>query len=311
MSKSLGNGIDPSDIIDKYGADILRLWVASSDYHSDIRISDDILKQLSEVYRKIRNTARFILGNLCNGDIFNPETDSVEIEQLVDLDKWALIRFDELTEKVLTAYENMDYYHAYHALNNFCVVDMSNFYLDIIKDRLYCEGEKSQLRRSAQTAMYQILSGLVRLIAPILCFTADEIWEELPRKKSDDSTSVIFNLMPVKSGIKVSDEFKAKWEKIRAIREEVLAALEIKRNEKVIGKSLEAKVILRTNEDLSGIEPELAAAFIVSQVEIQSGGEAMEITVEKAVGEKCERCWVYSEKIVQDLCERCSRVVAE
>jgi isoleucyl-tRNA synthetase len=307
MSKSLGNVVAPQEIIKKYGADVLRLWVASLDYHSDIRVSHEMLGQLSEVYRKIRNTARYILGNICNGDGFNPNCDKVDFSQLVDLDKWALIKFDELIEKVTTAYEEMDFYHAYHALNNFCVVDMSNFYLDIIKDRLYCEGEKSLERRSAQTAMYQILSGLTRLVAPILCFTADEIWSEIPHLDSDDKTSVVFNEMPAESGIKVSEEFTAKWEKIREVRNEVLAALEIKRNEKVIGKSLEAKVIIHTNEDLSAIEDELASACIVSQVKIMKGENKVEVV--KADGEKCERCWIYSVNIKDELCERCSRVV--
>jgi isoleucyl-tRNA synthetase len=262
-----------------------------------------MLGQLSEVYRKIRNTARYILGNINN---FNPDSDCVELDLLIELDKWALVKFDELVEKVLAAYENMDFYLAYHALNNFCVVDMSNFYLDIIKDRLYCEGEKSLERRSAQTAMYMILDGLVRLVAPILCFTADEIWEEMPLRSSYDKTSVVFNPMPEKSGVKVDEAFTAKWDKIRAIRDDVLAALEIKRNEKVIGKSLEAKVIIHTNEDLSDIESELAAALIVSQVEIVNGEPQIEVI--KADGEKCERCWVYGE-VKDELCERCARVV--
>jgi isoleucyl-tRNA synthetase len=308
MSKSKGNVILPEEVISKYGADVLRLWVASLDYHSDIRVSHEMLGQLSEVYRKIRNTARFILGNLCNGSGFNPNTDMVDFNELPELDKWALIKFDELIDKVMKAYEDMDFYLAYHALNNFCVVDMSNFYLDIIKDRLYCEGEKSALRRSAQTAMYVILSGLVRLVAPILCFTADEIWCEMPLREFDDPTSAVFNYMPEKSGIMVSETFTKKWEKIREIRESVLAALEIKRNEKVIGKSLEAKVTIRTNEDLSDVLCELAAACIVSQVFL-ADGESFGITVEKADGDKCERCWTYA-ALKDSICERCSGVIA-
>ncbi|MCL2633579.1 MAG: isoleucine--tRNA ligase [Oscillospiraceae bacterium] len=304
MSKSLGNVIYPEEIIEKYGADVLRLWVASLDYHADVKVSHELFGQLSEVYRKIRNTARFILGNLCNGDGFNPDTDMVDLEQLQDLDKWALLRFDELVDKVLNAYEALDFYLAYHALNSFCVLDMSNFYLDIIKDRLYCEGEKSQLRRSAQTAMYIVLSGLTRLIAPILCFTADEVWAELPRLSSDNTQSVVFNNMPEKTNIAVSEEFNTKWEKIRSIREDVLSALEIKRNEKVIGKSLEAKVTLVTNDDLSDILPELASAFIVSQVEVVSG-EA-DIVITRAEGEKCERCWTFTSDMSDGLCARCS-----
>ncbi|MCL2071784.1 MAG: isoleucine--tRNA ligase [Oscillospiraceae bacterium] len=311
MSKSKGNVILPEEVIKKYGADVLRLWVASLDYHSDIRVSYEMLGQLSEVYRKIRNTARYILGNLSNGSGFNPALDMVELDSLPELDKWALIKFDGLIEKVIAAYEEMDFYLAYHALKHFCVVDMSNFYLDIIKDRLYCEGEKSALRRSAQTAMYLILSGLTRLIAPILCFTAEEIWGELPRNPDDEPASVVFNLMPEKSGIAVSDEFNKKWEKIRELRNEVLAELELKRNEKVIGKSLEAKVVIYTADgEVSVLASELATACIVSQVEVKTSDEP-KIIVEKADGEKCERCWIYTTSIENELCERCNRVVNE
>jgi isoleucyl-tRNA synthetase len=309
MSKSQGNVILPEEVIKKYGVDVLRLWVASLDYHSDIRVSYDMLGQLSEVYRKIRNTARFILGNLCNGDGFDPDADMTDLGALCELDKYALVKFDELVDKVINAYEEMDYYLAFHAFNNFCVVDMSNFYLDIIKDRLYCEDEKSELRRSAQTAMYYILSGLTRLIAPILCFTADEIWSELPLSSGDDSTNVIFNLMPEKSGINASGELIQKWDKLRNIRDEVLAALEVKRNEKVIGKSLEAKITLKTNEDFSDVDLELLRTiFIVSEVKVVKS-EKFEIEVEKAGGEKCERCWIYSDNIKENLCERCDKLM--
>ena len=319
MSKSKGNVIVPEDVIKEYGADVLRLWVTSLDYHSDIRVSKDILKQLSETYRKIRNTARFILGNLCNGKGFDPDKDSVPFDRLTDIDKYALVKYDELIANVTEAYEAMDYFHAYHAINRFCVVDMSNFYLDIIKDRLYCEKEDSELRRAAQTAMYTILSGLTRLIAPILTFTADEIWKELPKSSKDDARNVVFNRMPEKTGVSIDT---SKWDRIHAIRDDVLAALELKRNEKLIGKSLEAKVILHTKEDLSAVLPELAAAFIVSQVEVDPDGEGefkgaiegLSVTVVKADGQKCERCWTYSDFVGTHakhpgLCERCCRAV--
>ena len=187
MHKSLGNGIDPSEITDKYGADILRLWVASSDYHSDIRISKEILGQLSDAYKKIRNTARFILGNLSNGNGFNPDTDSVSDDQLTELDRWALMRLDQLIDKANAGYNAFDFHIVFHAILNFCVVDMSSFYLDIIKDRLYCEAEDSVLRRAAQTTMYRVLSGLARLVAPIMSFTAEEIWSYLPHASSDQA----------------------------------------------------------------------------------------------------------------------------
>jgi len=305
MSKSKGNTILPEEVINKYGADILRLWVASLDYHADIRVSHELFGQLSEVYRKIRNTARYMLGNLGG---FNPNTDMLDLSELRELDRWALLRFDELSEKVIAAYEAMDYYLAYHALNSFCVLDMSNFYLYIIKDRLYCEAEKGVLRRSAQTAMYVILNGLTRLIAPILSFTADEIWAEMPRLSADYPESAVLNLMPEKTGITADDAFNAKWEKIRAIREDALAVLENKRSEKLIGKSLEAKIILSTNDDLQAILPDLTEVLIVSQVELKKG--EYNITVEKADGEKCLRCWTYANINADGLCPRCERVVS-
>ncbi|MCL1832284.1 MAG: isoleucine--tRNA ligase [Oscillospiraceae bacterium] len=313
MSKSEGNVMLPEDVIKKYGADVLRLWVASLDYHSDIRVSHEMFGQLSEVYRKIRNTARYVLGNLSG---FDPNTDSVALDELSELDKWALVKFDALIDKVIAAYEAFDFYLAYHALNNFCVVEMSNFYLDIIKDRLYCEGAKSLSRRSSQTAMYHILSGLTRLIAPILCYTADEIWESLPKRDGDNETSVVFNSMPTLSGVSVNETFNAKWDKIRAVRGEVLPLIEVKRNEKVngkplIGKPLEAKVLIKGGEDLTALLPELIEACIVSDFEWQAGGDIPEITVTKHDGEMCERCWIYSYRINDGLCERCAGVVGK
>ena len=191
MHKSLGNGIDPSEITEQYGADILRLWVASSDYHSDIRISKPILSQLSDAYKKIRNTARYILGNLGG---FNPDTDMVSDSELTELDKWAIMKLDTLIDKVNEGYNAFDFHVAFHAIHNFCVIDMSNFYLDIIKDRLYCEKSDSVLRRSAQTAMYRILSAVARLAAPIISFTAEEIWQFMPHTSADDKESGFLNL---------------------------------------------------------------------------------------------------------------------
>ncbi len=319
MHKSLGNGIDPAEIIDQYGADILRLWVASSDYHSDIRISKEILGQLSDAYKKIRNTARFILGNLSNGDGFNPDTDSVPDDQLLEIDKWALMRFDSLIDKVQAGYNDFDFHVAFHSIHNFCVIDMSNFYLDIIKDRLYCEGEKSLERRSAQTVMYRILSGVARLIAPIMSFTAEEIWSYLPHCATDNSESIFLNQMPEKSGIEFSEEFIAKWELIYSTREAVNKVLEEKRNEKVIGKSLEANIVIHCGDDMfekySSLSDHLAEILIVSGVSVvkDRDGET-EFEVVKATGDKCERCWAYSETVGKDsehptLCSRCASVV--
>ncbi len=329
MSKSLGNGIMPDEIIKEYGADILRLWVASSDYHSDIRISKDILKQLSDSYKKIRNTARFILGNIANGEGFDPDRDSVSDDELMEIDKWALARLDTLIDKVNTGYDKFDFHIVFHAIHNFCVIDMSSFYLDIIKDRLYCTGEGSVERRAAQTTMYRILSGVARLIAPIMSFTAEEIWSFMPHSSSDDKDSIYLNDMPVKSGIELTPEFEGKWNLIYDLRQAVNKALEIKRNDKVIGKSLEADIKLycdNTNYDqIKNFVDELAEIFIVSRVEVFAEGtgefdsdtlgtQGISITVDKASGEKCERCWVYSDTVGDDsehpsLCARCVSVV--
>lgn len=318
MHKSLGNGIDPSEITDQYGADILRLWVASSDYHSDIRISKTILSQLSDAYKKIRNTARFILGNLGNGKGFDPDTDSVSDDKLTELDKWALMRLDALIDKVNEGYDSFDFHIAFHAIHNFCVIDMSNFYLDIIKDRLYCEKEDSELRRAAQTTMYRILSAVARLAAPIISFTAEEIWQYMPHSASDDKESVFLNTMPEKSGIEFSAEFVEKWSFIYAARESANKALEEARNNKVIGKSLEAKIIVRSSDEdydrYASLTKQLAEALIVSDFTVERSDGETSFEVVRAEGEKCERCWCYSKYVGTNhthptLCERCAIVI--
>ncbi len=327
MHKSLGNGIEPSEITDKYGADILRLWVASSDYHSDIRISKDILGQLSDAYKKIRNTARFILGNLSNQGGFDIDKDGVSDDQLFEIDKWALMKLDELIDKVNVAYEAFDYHIVFHAIHNFCVIDMSNFYLDILKDRLYCERPDSIERRAAQTVIYRILSAIARLVAPILSFTADEIWSYMPHSSEDNADSIFLNDMPKKSGITVSTEFTDKWNLIAAIREDAKKALEIKRADKVIGASLEADVQIYADgklySEICAIKDQLPSVMIVSKVEVLEGAgngeykgelEGVSFTVSKASGGKCERCWVYSDYVGSNekhptLCERCCNVV--
>lgn len=320
MHKSLGNGIAPSEITDAYGADILRLWVASSDYHSDIRISQPILRQLSDAYKKIRNTARYILGNLGNGSVFNPDTDCVPYDKLTELDKWALMRLDAVIEKAKSGYESFDFHIAFHAIHNFCVIDMSNFYLDIIKDRLYCEKEDSELRRAAQTAMYKILSAIARLAAPIISFTAEEIWQYMPHSSDDDTESIFLNQMPEKSGIEPGADFVEKWSFIYATRETVNKLLEEKRNEKVIGKSLEAAIVISCGDDdsynkYSSLAGHLAEILIVSDVKVVRGGDGETVfEVVKAEGEKCERCWRYSPSVGSSsehptLCGRCASVV--
>ncbi|ACL76203.1 isoleucine--tRNA ligase [Ruminiclostridium cellulolyticum] len=327
MSKSLGNGIDPADVIKEYGADILRLWVASSDYTTDIRISKDLLKQLSEVYRKIRNTARYILGNIND---FNPDTDSVDYNDLNELDKWALGRMTNLIKKVNEAYDTYEFHLMFHAIHNFCVVDMSNFYLDIIKDRLYTSKPDTKERRAAQTVMYEILHNLVRMLTPVLAFTTEEIWQYMPHRAEDDTESVQLNSWPQVNEKYVNTALSEKWEKIFELRSDVSKALEIARANKTIGHSLNAKVSLYADgenlEFIKSIENDLVTIFIVSAVEVknladapadaQKGEEIPEIkvSVEQAPGEKCERCWMFSEFVGNDekhptLCKRCADVV--
>lgn len=322
MHKSLGNGIAPEEIIDQYGADILRLWVASSDYHSDIRISKDILSQLSDQYRKIRNTARYILGNLSDGETaFDPNKDMVADSALEELDKWILMRLDALTDKVNAGYNAYDFHIVFHAIHNFCTVDLSSFYLDIIKDRLYCERVAAPTRRAAQTTMYRILDAVTRMVAPILSFTGEEIWQNLPHKAEDDAQSVFLNQFLPKTGIVLDEAASAKWAEIYALREIVNKALEEKRNEKLIGKSLEAKIIITVADEETAVRmrgwSELKDVFIVSEAEVavgETGGEPYSIAVEKAGGSKCERCWCYSEDVGKitlhpTLCKRCASVV--
>ena len=323
MSKSLGNGILPSEVVNQYGADILRLWVASSDYHADIRISKEILKQLSDAYRKIRNTARYILGNTSD---FDPNTDQVALEELLPIDRWALAQLDKLNKKIRAGYDSFEFHQVFHAIHNFCVVDMSNFYLDVIKDRLYVEKTDGKERRAAQTAMYIILDQMTRMIAPILAYTADEIWESMRHEDSEDSTGVVFNQMPEFTGVNADEAFTATWDRIHLIRDVVKKALELARNEKVIGASLDAKVQLFCEGELydfvKSVEDELATVFITSQVEVVNGTggsftgevEGLSVTVLPAEGEKCNRCWSFSDTVGSDehhpdVCARCAAVL--
>ncbi len=324
MSKSLGNGISPQELLKDYGADILRLWVSSADYRQDMRISKEMFKHLSQNYLKIRNTARYILGNL-NG--FDPKTDMIDVSEMLELDRWAMMKLNQLVAKVIKGYDDYEFHVVLHAIHNFCVVDMSNFYLDVIKDRLYCDdGFK---RRSAQTAIFHILDALVRMLAPILCFTADEIWKAMPHCDGADLRNVVLNDMPKVNEAYAFDEAAAeKWNRVIAFRDDVNKALEAARNAKVIGKPLEAWVTIYANdaaaETLSAWEPDdLAALCIVSKLRIIKGegeglaGESFEgikVAVERASGEKCERCWMYVDSIGSaakhpTLCARCASVV--
>ncbi len=325
MHKSLGNSIAPEEIIKQYGADVLRLWVASSDYRADVRVSDPIFKQLSQAYLKIRNTARYILGNISD---FNAD-DLVPASEMNTLDRWAITRLNDLIEKVAQAYENYEYHIVYHAIRNFCVVDMSNFYLDVIKDVLYCDSKNGLRRRSAQTAMFIILDAMVRILAPILCFTADEIWQAMPHRSSDDATNVMFNQM-VKpyTEYALDDAEMAELQTLIALRDDVNLVLEEARNAKLIGKPLEAAVTLfcdeKAVEQLSDKAELLKMMFIVSDVAIVNGSDGkvcehyngVSVKVDVANGGKCERCWCFSAEVGQDeahptLCARCAAVVKQ
>ena len=316
MHKSLGNGMDPAEIFDKYGADLLRLWAGSSDYHVDVRCSDEIFKQLSQNYLKFRNTCKFCLDNLVN---FDPN-DLVKPEDMLPLDKWAVTRLNNLISKVFGWYDNYEFHSVSHAINDFCVVDLSSFYFDILKDRLYCDEADGPERRSAQTALYLILDALTRMFAPILAFTCDEVWLAMPHRAEDDGRNVLFNeMVQPYTEYALSKEEMAKWGRIAALRSAVNGALEQARADKVIGKSLEAAVDLTVPEEdafLAEMDAdEVADLFIVSQVRL-TVGDQVKVAVEAAQGAKCGRCWkvLHSVKAVGEheaLCPRCAAVMAK
>lgn len=326
MSKSLGNVVVPAKVMEQLGADILRLWVASVDYQADVRISDSILKQVAEVYRKIRNTFRFLLGNLFD---FNPETNAVPLAELREVDRYMLVKLNRLIEKVKRSYETYDFAAIYHDVNNFCTVDLSAFYLDFSKDVLYIEAPDHQERRSIQTVLYETLVALTKLIAPILPHTADEVWGHIPNRKEKEESVQLVD-MPEAMEIEGADQLLAKWDAFMHVRDDVLKALEVARNEKVIGKSLTAHVVVyptaETKQLLDSIKESLKQLFIVSGFEVAGDYAAapeeaqkfasMAIVVRQAEGETCERCWVVTPEVGQDeehptLCPRCARIVKE
>ena len=313
MSKSLGNGVSPIDVSNKFGADILRLWALSSDYSMDVNLSDDILKGISDVYRKIRNTARYILGNTYDYDPEKP----VAYEDLQEIDKWALTRLNKLIKDCTNDYDTYSFGNCYHDVNQFCVVDMSSFYLDIIKDRLYTEKADSVARRAAQTTMYYILDALVKILTPMISFTAEEIWSAMNHTEKENVESPMLADYPVSNDEWDNKEIAEKWEKIIKIKNIVAKDLELARAEKTIGNSLDAKVtiyaegeeykFLKENEEL------IKLVLIVSGLEIQENNRKQEeklgVKVEHATGEKCERCWMYNDHLENGLCPRCKEVL--
>ena len=317
MHKSAGNGMEPSEIIRDYGADIIRLWVASSDYTVDVRAGKEIFRQLSEAYRKMRNTARFMLGNIND---FDPAKDMVAEDQLFEIDRWALEACNKLTANLRDAYDHYDFSRAYHALYNFCVIDMSNFYMDVIKDRLYCADDHA--RRCAQSALYRILVDFTKLLAPILCFTSQEIWSYIP-KLPGMKDYVVFEQMP-EAKAAADEAFEAKWDRIMAIRDDVMKVLEQARADKVIGSALEASLTLYCSKEvydfLNAIPmDELADLFIVSHVDLVEGEggvkglvEGLGVSAAHAAGNKCLRCWKYEPSVGEDgLCPRCAKVLKQ
>ena len=330
MHKSLGNGVDPADIIKEFGADMIRLWAGSADYHVDVRCSKEIFKQLSQNYLKFRNTARYCLGNLDGFDA----NDLVAPEDMLELDRWAVTRLNALIEKVEAAYRDYEFHVISHAINDFCVVELSSFYLDIIKDRLYCEERDGLLRRSAQTALFLILDTLTKMFAPILAFTCDEIWLAMPHREGDDTRNVVLNQMNRPFADYALDEAAmARWDRLIALRGDVNAVIETARAAKRIGKPLEAAVTLHAGsaeaakavEDFAGMD--LAELFIVSKClvapdkgegETAAAGESaqipgLNISVVEAPGVKCPRCWKHSTAAdpETELCPRCASVVAK
>ncbi len=327
MHKSLGNGMDPAEIFEKYGADLLRLWAGSSDYHVDVRCSDEIFKQLSQNYLKFRNTARYCLGNLAE---FNAD-ELVAPADMLELDKWAITKLNKLIEKAFAAYDEYEFHVVSHLINDFCVVELSNFYLDIIKDRLYCSGKNSLERRSAQTALFLILDTLTKMFAPILAFTCDEIWLAMPHRSEDDARNVVLNEMNKPfAEYALDDAEMAKWDALISVRNDVNGVLEKARADKRIGKPLEASVTLRASGESKAVldrisDMDLKELLIVSECLIAEDGDAdadavtasgsynagLTVSVKEAEGTKCPRCWMHSREADPEtgLCPRCKAVL--
>jgi isoleucyl-tRNA synthetase len=320
MSKSAWNGVAPHEITKQHGAEILRLWVAAQNYQDDVRISPAIMAQLIEAYRKIRNTSRFLLSNLYD---FDPAAHRVPYEKLPDLDRWALLRLGELITKVRRAYEDFEFHTFFHALNNFCSVDLSAVYLDILKDRLYTFRKDAHERRSSQTVLYDIVVAMAKLMAPVLSFTAEEIWRTLSAQVSGGvgAASVHLASFPERDPVWADAKLAERWERLLKYRAKVQGVLEERRREKVIGSSLEAHVHLTadvpTGQWLNVSAADLGALFIVSQVTVDQRPDAatdLTVSVTKSTHAKCERCWNYREAVGKDaahptLCDRCVEAI--
>ncbi len=331
MSKSVGNVVAPQEVIDKYGAEVLRLWVSSENYQDDVKVSDEILKHVSDAYRKMRNTLRFLLSNLYD---FNPETDCVGPEALQEIDRWALSKFAQVSRRVTLAYERYEFHAIYHALHNFCGTTVSSIYMDVLKDRLYCSLPAGPERRAAQTVIYRILDGLLRLMSPILCFTTAEAWEHLHglSQNAPLEQSIFFASFASVDDVAKDDAFDEQWNKLLSLRSGITRVLEAARRDKVIGLGLDAEVVLRLSDEwktfLDGRLGQLQELCIVSSLRLDAGEGAglsfladetipgVEIAVSPAPGNKCERCWTISTTVGEDaehpaICARCAAVVRQ
>jgi len=311
MSKSVGNVIAPQEIIKQYGAEILRLWVAAEDYTNDIRISPEILKRLAEAYFRIRNTARFLLGNLAD---FDPAAHGVPAAALPEIDRWALARLAQVERRVLEAYRESQFHVVYHTLLNFCSVDLSAFYLDVLKDRLYVLAPDDPARRASQTVLHNVLESLVLLMSPVLSFTAEEIWQALPSRPGR-AESVFLEPFAATAPAPDADRLLARWDRLIEVRRLVNKALEGAKAE--IGKSLEAAVTISADAEtrafLAGFGGQLAEVFIVSAVELREDAASKEpvVSVRRAAGRKCARCWCWSTRVGEaaahpEICPRCA-----
>jgi len=326
MSKSLGNAIDPLQMIKEMGADILRLWVSSADYRNDISVSNNIIKQSSEAYRKIRNTCRFILGNLYD---FDPQQNSVEYEQLSELDKWALLKLEQVVRRVTKAYADYEFHVVFHTVHKFCTVDLSNIYFDIIKDRLYCNDKDDPARRGSQTVLYRLINDLVVILAPILAFTCEEIWTYI--RTENDPVSVQLLPWPQIQTAHRDEVLEQKIDRILQVREVTSKAMEEARGQKIIGHSLGAWLTIYADtewQELLENTEQLDKVLIVSKVDVQPAANRSEdaialdevsgvwVSVQAAEGHKCERCWIIDLSVGanpkhESLCKRCAQVVEQ
>jgi isoleucyl-tRNA synthetase len=319
MSKSLGNVIAPQEVIERYGADILRLWVASCDYREDVRISGVILEQTAETYRKIRNTFRYLLANLYD---FDPARHSRPPAQWPEMDRWAIQRAQQLLDEVTQAYEAYQFHQVVRAVYQFCVVDLSAFYLDALKDRLYTEGADAPRRRCAQNALYGILNALVRALAPILPMTTDEVWQLMRRARWVDEPSVHVAAWPAALVDRADEDLARRWQRFLEVRDQAMKALEEQRSQGLLGSPLEAQVRLSIGDSAlrtlcEAHRATLAEAFVVSEVQVDDHPDPdgpIEVGVERAGGTKCQRCWRYQRSVGTQaahpqLCDRCVGVI--